>query len=531
MASDILTLLGGIGLFLFGMRTMTAALRQIGSRGTRRFLARFTTTPLAGVATGAVATAAIQSSSAVVMTVIGFVGGGLLTFPQALGVILGANIGSTVTGWIVAILGLKFNLGTLALPLTLLGTLIAVLSHGQREQTGLSLAGFGVMFVGLDMMQSAAVAVGPMISSMLVPADGLTGRLLLVLVGVGVTLIVQSSSAGIAATLVLLAGGSVDMLQAALLVIGMDVGTTVKSLIATAGGSRDMRRTAIAHVGFNVVTATVAFVLVGLTPYLSQALGGDEATALVAFHTLFNVAGVLVVMPVATPFARLIERIFPGVTGRLPEPLDRTLLAEPRVALDAAGASASRLSTVLFGHVAQLMHGSNPGDLTDDLHHALEDLEEFLTDIPLPAGGAGPRNRLSAMLHLIDHLHRLSHRSTQAGRLEVLRQDRTLLRPARALAAALERAAAAPGDPRLARRLGRLHDLITARTARIRRAALLREHVGLVGPRDVFDLTDALRWTERVCRHAERIVYYGAVAAEEEPTREAARREAALPER
>ena len=194
MTSQVLTLLGGIGLFLFGMQTMTGALRQLATRRTRRFLARFTTTPVRGVLAGAASTALIQSSSATVMTVIGFVGAGLLTFPQALSVIFGANIGTTVTGWMVAILGLKFHLGTLAMPLLLAGSLAAMLGRGPREQVGLGLAGFSLVFIGLDLMQAGTAAIEPLLAAVLVPDNGVLSRLALVLAGAAVTVIVRGSS-------------------------------------------------------------------------------------------------------------------------------------------------------------------------------------------------------------------------------------------------------------------------------------------------------------------------------------------------
>jgi phosphate:Na+ symporter len=309
--------------------------------------------------------------------------------------------------------------------------------------------------------------------------------------------------------------------QAAALVIGMDVGTTVKSLIATLGGGRDMRRTAAAHVGYNIVTAAVALLLLGFVPLLPAFIGGDETTALVVFHTLFNVSGVVLLLPFAGAFARLIERIVPGGRGALPEPLDRALMAEPEAALDAARSAAGQIAATVFRRTAAELRAV-PVD-SEDPHRAIEDLEEFLTDLAVPIGREGPRNRLSALLHLTDHLHRFQHRAGQAERIDALARDPALRRPARALALALDRAATAPADAALAARLGRLNRMIAGRTARLRRSVLLREHVGLVSQRDVFALTDALRWLERVAAHAERIVHYGATAAQERPAKEDAR--------
>lgn len=518
MMQDNLALLGGIGLFLFGMQTMTGALRRLASRNVRAVLARFTRTPLSGALTGAAVTAAIQSSSATVMTTIGFVGAGLLTFPQAIGVVLGANVGTTATGWMVAILGIKLALGTLALPLLFLGSLAMLFGRGRIVRLGEGLAGFALVFIGLDMMGTATATVEPLLSRMLAPAETFTGKLALVAVGFAFTAVVQSSSAGVATVLVLLGGGALTLLQAAALVIGMDVGTTLKSLLATLGGGRDLRRTAAAHVGYNIVTAAVAFLALGFVPILLRFTGGDETTALVLFHTLFNLSGVALLLPFAGVFARFIEWLVPGRRGALPEPLDRALLAEPEAALDAARTAGGQVAATVFRQTAAALRGRRVDE--EDAHRAIEDLEEFLTDLAVPDGREGPRNRLSSLLHLTDHLHRFQHRAGQVERIEALARDPALRRPARAMAAALDLAAVAPADAALAARLGRLNRMIAGRTSRLRRSVLLREHVGLVSQRDVFALTDALRWLERVSSHAERIVHYGATAAQERPTRE-----------
>jgi phosphate:Na+ symporter len=523
MAMQVLSLIGGIGLFLFGMQTMTAALARLASRRARRLLARFTKTPAAAALTGAATTAVIQSSSATVMTAIGFVGAGMMSFPQAIGVVFGANIGTTMTGWMVAILGLKLQLGTLALPLVFASSVAAMLGRGTVAEAGRAAAGFALVFIGLDLMRDATGAVAPLLAA-LPAAEGIGGRLVLVLIGAVVTAVIQSSSAGVAAALVLLGGGGIGLVQAAALVIGMDIGTSLKSLLATLGGARDSRRTAWAHVGYNLVTGTAAFLVLGLVPWLGAALGGDAPTALVAFHTGFNLLGVVLLLPLVRPFARVIERLVPGEAGPLPEPLDRRLLADPGAALDAARATGGGIGAMVFRALAARIGGG--GRPLDDpaLTLAIEDLEDFVAAISLPEGAPGLRHRYAALLHLTDHLYRLVHRARQEARLPPLQSDRALHRPAAAFAAALRRAAETPADAALAARMARLHRLTAGRMARLRRSALLREHVGLVTPAEVFALTDALRWLERSSYHAERIVHYGAVAALEDPAREAAAR-------
>lgn len=146
------------------MMVMTDALKALASGRMRAALGRFTTTPLRGVLTGAIGTALLQSSSAVILTVIGFVGAGLMSFPQALGVIFGANIGTTATGWMVSVLGLKLQLGTVALPLLCLAALGAAVTGGLKRQVGMALAGFSLIFLGLEMMQTATVQVSGLLA-------------------------------------------------------------------------------------------------------------------------------------------------------------------------------------------------------------------------------------------------------------------------------------------------------------------------------------------------------------------------------
>ena len=153
MDAGILTLLGGIGLFLFGMHSMTGALRGLAAGAVRTGLARFTRTPLSGTLTGAVATATIQSSSATMVTVVGFVGAGLLTFPQALGVIFGAGIGTTFTGWMVLFLGFRLPLSAAALPALFFASLAVLLAGGQVARVAQAVAGLALVFIGLDFMQ------------------------------------------------------------------------------------------------------------------------------------------------------------------------------------------------------------------------------------------------------------------------------------------------------------------------------------------------------------------------------------------
>lgn len=524
MGSGILSLLGGTGMFLLGMRMMTGALSELASGQTRALLRRVTTSPLTGALAGAVTTALIQSSSAVLVMVIGFVGAGLLTFPQAMGVVFGANVGTTVTGWMVVLLGFKLDLARAALPLLFAGGLLSALGRGAWGRAGGLLAGFSLIFLGLDMMETGAEGFHDAVIRFAPAADTVWGRVRLLLLGVAVTVVIQSSGAGVAATLVLLGSGALTLAQGAVLVIGMDIGTTFKAVVATLGGSRDMRRTAIAHVAYNVVTGLAAFATVTTAvPALARATGGDGPAALVAFHTLFNLLGLVLILPFIGRFAALVERLVPGADTALGELPDRRLLADAPAALDAARGASDADAAALFAALgARLLPGGDAAgleDLAPRLPPALADLGVYLTGLPVPEGQADPLARRTALLHRIDHLQRLWHRAGQEDRLALLGTDPVLRRPAAALGLALRRAAAAPSAAGQHGRMNRIAGMIAARAGRLRRAALLREHAGLVSPAGVFDQTDAIRSLERMARHAERILHYGELAAMERPPR------------
>lgn len=300
MTGDMMRALGGLGLFLLGMLMLTEGLRGLAGPVLREALARFTRTPLSGTVTGAVVTAVIQSSSATTVTVVGFVGAGLLTFPQALGVIYGANLGTTATGWIVLIFGFKMNLGQAVLPVVLAGALLKLFGNVRAGLLGASLAGFSLLFLGIDFMQEGMGALKGALTPNDFPGDTFLGRIQLVAIGAAITAITQSSSAGVTAALVALGAGSITFPQGAAMVIGMNVGTTCTAMLATLGGSTATRRTAWAHLIFNVVTGVIAFALLGPFTKLIEAVP-DSLTALVSFHTAFNLLGITLFLPSQIP--------------------------------------------------------------------------------------------------------------------------------------------------------------------------------------------------------------------------------------
>ena len=264
MTTDFFILLGGVGMFLLGMDVMTGALREAAGRNLRALLARFTTTPLRGTVTGAAATAVIQSSSATTVMTVGFVGAGLMTLGQALGIIYGANVGTTATGWLVSLLGFKLHLGRLALALLLPASLALLLGRGALARGGRAVAGLCLLLIGLDMMQAGMGDAAALITAQRLPGADAAGLLALAGIGLAVTVLIQSSSAGVALALVMLQGGTIALPQAAALVAGMNVGTTFTGLLASLGGSRAMRQTAVANLVFHLAIAAMALLAASL---------------------------------------------------------------------------------------------------------------------------------------------------------------------------------------------------------------------------------------------------------------------------
>ena len=172
MTGGLLGFLGGIGLFLFGLEALTAAPRSRAGDGLRRWLLRMTSSPLRGALTEAGTTAVVQSSIAITVMTIGFVGAGLISFLQSLGVIYGANIGTTVTGWIIMLVGVKLKLGVLVLPILFVASLMGIIGEGPLARVGRTLAGLSLLFIGLDLMQAASVGVQAYVTPDWLPADG-----------------------------------------------------------------------------------------------------------------------------------------------------------------------------------------------------------------------------------------------------------------------------------------------------------------------------------------------------------------------
>lgn len=343
-------LLGGIGLFLLGMELMTEGLRMAAGPSLERILAASTATRWRALAAGVLVTAVVQSSSAVTVATIGFVNAGLLNLGGALWVLFGANVGTTMTGWIVSLLGFGVKIDALALPLIGLGVGLRVSgASARRGALGTALAGFGLLFLGIEVLKDGFDDVARRIE--LPSGMGWTAVLAQLLVGLVLTVLMQSSSASLTVALSAAQAGLISAQGAAAVVIGANIGTTVTAVLAALQATANARRAAAAHVVFNVLTGVVALLLLPwLVQWLLQAkaaLGLPPLPALTVamFHTTFNVMGVALMWPLAPTLTRWLQGRFRAAEEDEARPryLDPNVLTVPALALQALARELHRL--------------------------------------------------------------------------------------------------------------------------------------------------------------------------------------------
>lgn len=415
------TVLGGIGLFLLGMSLMTDGLKALAGESLKNKLSRFTGGTFSAIMSGATMTAIIQSSSATTFMTIGFVSAGLLTFTQSVGVIIGANLGSTSTGWIVSVIGFKISMSAFALPLIGSGILIKLLSNNRYSAQGLALAGFGLIFLGISVLQDGMANFTDFIDLSKFAGDQLWVIPILLIIGIVMTIIMQSSSAAVVTTLTALHTGVLDFHQAAILVIGQNVGTTVKAYLATLGGTITAKQTATAHILFNVLTGLIALLLlpwlIKLVFWLTAMAGVfDAAIRLALFHTVFNVVGVLAVVAIMPKFLQLVKYIYPDqveLHKKYSQYLDKSVAEIGPIAIEAARRSLMKLWLDMLDTATRVVQGKitdgERSDLLDTYNKGLSDIQTFLLKLSSSVRSTSEEEYKAhvSLVHAIDHLERM----------------------------------------------------------------------------------------------------------------------------
>lgn len=544
--SPLLQAAGGLGLFLLGLSLMSEGLRSLAGNRLRRGLLRFTGNPWSGALSGAITTALLQSSTATTVATVGFVSAGLLSFQSSLGIIFGANVGSTGLGWLVALLGIRLQLSALMLPLVLAGAGLRLLGRGRQAQLGLVLAGFGLLFSGIHGLQQSLSGQGLLLDPGRFDGGTTLGRLQLLLLGLLSTVITHSSGAGVASCLAALAAGALVLPQALALVIGMDLGSSLTALIAAMGSGLQARRTAMAHLVFNLFTAALALLVLpaylrllqlGWAEGLAGSSDGGSGFLLTGFQTGFNLLGLLVMLPLAAPFAGLIRRLVPGNGDRQVDALADRPPEDPAAALGAAEPALRQTFSTLLLRLQQGLQApqlaapdtsnarsqarTNARSSLDSLavlQADLDRLELYLDQIHLQGQGDGLSGRLVHLLHGLDHLQRLHERcEEEPDRLRTLATCTALRAERHQLEAAvqllLQQLPLQQWQPLLPL-LEQSAALLQGRVEPFRRQVLGQVARGDLEVEEATRRLEAMRWLNRVSDHLLRISLHLSQAAD-----------------
>jgi phosphate:Na+ symporter len=324
---DFLTLIGALGLFLYGMKLMSEALQKVAGSKMRNFLAAMTSNRVKGVLTGVLITAIIQSSSATTVMIVSFVNAGLLTLTESVGVIMGANIGTTVTAWIISILGFKVKMSVLAYPLIGIGFPLIFSKKTKNQSWGQVIVGFALLFIGLESLKSSVPDLknNPEVLEFLrhLTGMGIVSNLIFLSIGTLLTVIIQSSSATMALTLVMCYNGWVGFETAAAMVLGENIGTTITANLAAIVANSTAKRAARIHFLFNVLGVTWVLLILpyflrgidSITVSMTGKSAFTDSTAipisLSFFHTFFNIINVLLQIWFVKHLVRFVEKLIP----------------------------------------------------------------------------------------------------------------------------------------------------------------------------------------------------------------------------
>lgn len=345
--TSILQMLGGVGLFLFGIKLMSETLQDLSGEKLRRLFSTVTKTPVRGIGVGIVVTTLLQSSSACTVMTVSFVHAGLMSLYQAFGVIMGANIGTTVTAQLIA-----FKFSDFALPFVGVGVLLSMFGRTKRQKiVGNGLVGFGLLFLGMKTMEGSMAFLRDRKDIFVAFSNH---PLLGVLAGTGMTLLVQSSAATVGLVIAMASQGLLGLDAGIPIILGDNIGTTITAVLASIGANRGAKQAAACHVLFNLFGVVIFMAAFPLFKGVVEVTSSSIPRQLANSHTLFNVANTLIFLPFSRPFVTMVQKIIPGKVAVLdmgPRFLDRRLIS----ATPAAAVHAVRQELVRLGFLAEEM--------------------------------------------------------------------------------------------------------------------------------------------------------------------------------
>lgn len=438
--NSVIAVLGGLGLFLFGMKVMSESLQNATGERLRNVLWKATNNRVKGVVTGFFITSIIQSSSATTVMVISFVSAGIISLTQSIGIILGANIGTTITGWLVAIIGFKVKIKLLALPAIFIGFFIRFLKNDRATVWGEVLIGFGLLFLGLNFMSDSVKDLrgSQMILDFMSTYKADTPLSTIAVIGVGtvVTMIVQSSSATMAMTMTLAFNGFIDFYTACALVLGENIGTTITANLASINSSVSAKRAARVHMIFNVMGVVWVFLLFKpvFVPLVDYIVPGDVTTTidgsksliadhLAAFHSLFNIINTLVFLPFVSLLGKLSGYLVQGAGTDKEEHhiqfISTTLLATPSMNINQARLEIRNmleLAITMFDSVVELIKSPHRkmkdqvreiSSMENNIDLMEKEISSFLVKVAQSSITEEQSQNITGMLHMVNDLERI----------------------------------------------------------------------------------------------------------------------------
>jgi phosphate:Na+ symporter len=497
---------------------MTDGLKTAGGEALRQILVRFTGRPFTAFLSGTGLTVLVQSSSVTTLATIGFVSAGILTFSQAIGLVIGSALGTTSTGWFVSLIGLKFGIGKFAYLMVGTGALVRLVTRGQKAALALSVAGFGLMFVGIDSLQSGMSALSGSFSAEQLPRGTVLGRAVLLLIGIVTTVIMQSSAASIATSLAAFHSGIIDLEQGASLVIGQSIGTTFTSMFAAMHATIPAKRTALAHVLFSAFAGLVGFAILPLfvmgirkiTPIIGWEPG---AVILAAFHSAFTLLAALLVLPAVGQFGTMIERFIPERYPSLTRRLDASVAELPDVAMEAIRRTLKDILAAMILEVRQVLRTdalSEPEPIAN-VKNALKETRRFLSTVPSLSAKSEQLGGRIAVIHAWDHLIQLAEVISKTPKPPFRDAAERLTGPKLRLIELLDHYEAVAEDGNATSAIGRIkilsHQLAEFR--RKERATLLEETAHRnIDPGAAVRVLKGLRWFDAVGYHVWRASHH-----------------------